>query len=200
MKTIINYLLACVFVVSCVNNQSPKNETSSESLIVEDSLNMGGPVFTDDNVPKELSEDEYFLMHQPKSRRLVFIPKKSFETMLTETDIFLLDSVKQKTYKYRASVNDQLHNVFPGRTEDEIYVFSIGGSGRFCCLVRLQLTEERKTEKHILVTGGAYKAKRTNRGFLVSYFMTEFESNDGKAESWDEEYDFDGNLIATYEK
>lgn len=199
MKNIFSYLLVCILVVSCVNNQKTKIEGTSDSLVVEDTLSMWHIREVVNEVPKEISEDEYFLMHQPKSRRLVYVPKKSFETLLTETDIFLLDSVKQKTYKYKVFVNDGLCNVFPGRTEDEIYVFSIGGSGCYGELVRLPLVERYKSGETIMETAGVYKAKRTNRGFLVSFCIPEYKSDDGKEKLWDEEYDFDGNLIATYE-
>lgn len=96
-----------------------------------------------------------------------------------------------------ADINTYPHHLFEGRTKDEVFVFSVAGSGSCGWLTRVDI-KEKKT-KYVDLGLGIGDVKKTRKGFEVDCFAKPEWVEDTVGHHWKEIFDYDLKMIKTYE-
>lgn len=90
-------------------------------------------------------------------------------------------------------INTRPLRIFEGRTNDEVFVFSLGGNGACGGLTKVDI--KKKLYNYVELGLGVSDIRETQDGFLIDRFSNPSWSNDSVWREWTELWDYDMRMV-----
>ena len=96
-----------------------------------------------------------------------------------------------------AEMNDRPLHLLEGKTENEVFILSIGGNGACGWLTKVDV--KKKQCKYVELGLGVNDIKKTHEGFLIDRFSKPTWNEEGVWREWTELWDYDLNMVRRFE-
>lgn len=141
-------------------------------------------------------QKDNFVIYQDSLDRIIYILRHGYPQ-----DLCVYNVKDSTTRKIKTSIlSEVVDTLLIGRNNDEVFVFSVVGSGAFGSLSRIDVNKKMENLHMDLGAGFMNVIKKVTEGFDVLYFKGGLRAHSTKNEYWTNTIDYNGNIIKTMEK